>query len=85
MPWIFLIGSAVLGTLTGFVSFSKGAIHNSPVGRAAQGILSIASLSLIVIAFFRFGWKIGLLEILVIFGSSNMGLSTLNSMSRRDY
>jgi hypothetical protein len=40
-----------------------------------QGVLSIACFILVGIAFWRFGWKIGLLDLLLVIIASNVGLA----------
>jgi hypothetical protein len=37
-------------------------------------MLSIACFTLVGAAFWRFGWKIGLLDLLLVFIASNVGL-----------
>ena len=39
-----------------------------------HGVLSIACFTLVGVAFWRFGWKIGLLDLLLVFVASNLGL-----------
>jgi hypothetical protein len=70
-----LIGTTIiLGAITGFVDFSEGALFRGLGGQIVQGMLSIACLILVGAAFWRFGWKIGLLDLLLVFIASNVGL-----------
>jgi uncharacterized membrane protein SpoIIM required for sporulation len=39
-----------------------------------HGVFSIACFTLVGVAFWRFGWKIGLLDFLLVFIASNVGL-----------
>ena len=39
-----------------------------------HGVFSIACFTLVGVAFWRFGWKIGLLDLLLVFIASNVGL-----------
>ena len=43
-------------------------------GQIVHGALSIACFTLVGAAFWRFGWKIGLLDLLLVFIASNVGL-----------
>ena len=71
-----LIGTTfILGAITGFVDFSEGAFFRGLAGQIVQGMLSIACLILVGAAFWRFGWKIGLLDLLVVIIGSNVGLT----------
>lgn len=83
MPWTFLILTFIFAVPTGFALFSEGAFFRSSLGQIIQGILSIICFGLIGWAFWQYGWKIGLLEIVVIFTGSNVGLSIFKSMHRR--
>jgi hypothetical protein len=71
-----LIGTTIiLGAITGFVSVSEGAFFKTLGGQIVQGMLSIACFILVGLAFWRFGWKIGLLDLLLVIIASNLGLA----------
>ena len=71
-----LIGTTIiLGAITGFVELSKGAFFRTVGGQIVQGMLSIACFILVGIAFWRFGWKIDLLDLLLVIIASNVGLA----------
>jgi hypothetical protein len=71
-----LIGTTIiLGAITGFVELSKGAFFRTVGGQIVQGMLSIACFILVGIAFWRFGWKIGLLDLLLVIIASNVGVA----------
>lgn len=71
-----LLGATIiLGAITGFVELSKGAFLRTLGGQIAQGVLSITCFTLVGIAFWRFGWKIGLLDLLLVIIASNVGLA----------
>lgn len=71
-----LLGATIiLGAITGFVELSKGAFLRTLGGQIAQGVLSSACFILVGIAFWRFGWKIGLLDFLFVIIASNVGLA----------
>ena len=72
----YLIGTTIiLGAITGFVDFSEGAFFRGLGGQIVQGMLSIACLILVGAAFWRFGWKIGLLDLLLVVIGSNVGVA----------
>ena len=69
-----LIGATIiLGAIIGF-AFSDGAFFCGLGGQIVHGVLSIACFTLVGVAFWRFGWKIGLLDLLLVFIASNVGL-----------
>jgi hypothetical protein len=71
----FLIGTPIiLGAFIGFTDFSQGAFFSGLGGEIVQGVLSIACFTLVGAAFWRFGWKIGLLDLLLVFITSNVGV-----------
>src|SRR4029077_15225562 len=67
----------LLGAIIGFIELSKGAFFRTLGGQIVHGVLSIACFMLVGVAFWRFGWKIGLLDLLLVFIASHVGL-TLN-------
>ncbi|MGZ5004877.1 MAG: hypothetical protein ACXV8H_05095 [Chthoniobacterales bacterium] len=81
--WLLLIGSFLLAVLTGFGISSHGAFWYGAAGQVAQGLLSIACFAFIVLAFWRYGWKVGLLEAVVVIIGSNVGVSVFKRVARR--
>ena len=65
----------ILGAITGFVELSKAAFFRTLGGQIVQGLISIACFILVGVAFWRFGWKIGLLDLLLVIIASNVGLA----------
>ena len=71
-----LIGTTIiLGAITGFADSSRGAFFRALGGQILQGALSIACFTLVGAAFWRFGWKIGLLDLILVILASNVGLA----------
>jgi hypothetical protein len=75
MPWLYLSLSFALGVVAGFAAFSHGSFYRRLSGQVVRGLLSIAYFALIICAFWRYGWKVGVGETLVVFGAANVGLS----------
>jgi hypothetical protein len=75
-PMLFcLIGTTIIvGAITGFVDFSEGAFFRGLGRQIVHGMLSIACLTLVGAAFWRFGWKIGLFDLLLVFIASHVGV-----------
>jgi hypothetical protein len=80
---LVLIGCTfVLGVITGFKAFSAD-FSWGLVGQIIQGLLSIGCFALVGAAFWRFGWKIGMLDLLLVFVAGNVGLSIYTYFRRR--
>jgi hypothetical protein len=79
MPWLFLILSLALGIVAGLIVFSEAALF----GQIVQGLLSIACFALIVAAFWLYGWKIGVLDTIVVFAGANVGLSLFKRVVKK--
>jgi len=75
MPWIYYILTFCFAIPTGFFLFSRGAIFSRASGQILQGVFSLICFSFIISAFWNYGWKIGIIEIFIIFGGANVGLS----------
>jgi hypothetical protein len=57
---VLLISSTLtIGAITGFVFFTEGEFFCGVAGQVAHGLLSIVCFALVGIAFWRFGWKVG--------------------------
>ena len=83
LPWAFFIVSFSLGLLTGFATSSHGSFYQSAAGQIVQGLLSIGCFAMIAVAFWYHGWKIGALDILVVFTGANVGYSLFLFLWRR--
>ena len=71
-----LLGATIiLGAITGFVELNKGAFFRALGGQIVQGLLSIACFTLVGVAFWRFGWKIGLLDLVLVIIGSTVGVA----------
>ena len=80
MAWLFICATFVISVIAGFVNFSQGSLFNRPSGKILQGILSIGCFGFVGWAFWEYGWKIGILELVVVFVGANVGLSILNKL-----
>jgi hypothetical protein len=75
-----LIGATIiLGAILGFGEAFFGRL----AGQIVHGALSIAFFTLVGAALWRFGWKIGLLDLLLVFIASNLGLRLHKYLRKR--
>jgi hypothetical protein len=71
-----LIGiTVILGVITRFADPNRGGFFRTLGGQIVHGGLSIACLVLVGVAFWRFGWKIGLLDSFLVIIAANLGLT----------
>ena len=73
MLFRFIGTTVILGMITGFADLNKGGFFRTFGGQIVHGILSIACLVLVGVAFWRFGWKIGLLDLFLVIIAANAG------------
>lgn len=70
-----LIGTTViLGMITRFADVHNGGFFKTPGGQIVHGVLSIGCLVLVGVTFWRFGWKIGVLDLFLVIIAANAGL-----------
>ena len=82
MPWGLFLFTLLLAIVTMFWTFSMGAFFTSAVGQVLGGVLSLICFALICYAFWQYGWKVGLAQIAIVFGGSNIGLSIYDRIRR---
>ncbi len=75
MIFPFIGTTVILGMITGFADLNKRGFFRTLGGQIVHGALSIACLILVGVAFWRFGWKIGLLDLLLVIIGSNVGVA----------
>jgi len=83
LPWTFFIISFLLGIPTGFATTSRGSFYQSLPGQVAQGLLSLGCFAMIIAAFWNHGWKVGVLDTLVVFSGYHVGYSLFLFLWRR--
>ena len=82
---LLLISSTlIMGAVTGFVFFSDGSeLFCGVPGQVVYGLLSIACFALVGVAFWRFGWKLGVIDLTLVLIVSNAALSFCRYFRRR--
>ncbi|HMH03209.1 MAG TPA: hypothetical protein VK556_03305 [Candidatus Udaeobacter sp.] len=61
--------------ITRFADLNEEGFFRTLGGQILHGMLSIACLVLVGVAFWRFGWKIGLLDLFLVIIAANAGPS----------
>lgn len=81
---LFLLGSTfILGAITGFAISSEGSFFSGMVGQIVQGLLSLVCFTLVGVGFWIYGWKTGVLYLVLVFAGGNAGLSLYRYLRRR--
>ena len=75
MLFCLTAATIILGAITGFIGSCKEGFFRTLGGQLVQGVLSIACFILVGAALWRFGWKIGLLDFLLVIIGSNVGVA----------
>ena len=73
----------IIGTITGFVFFNEGDLFNGVAGQVLHGLMSIACFTLVGVAFWRFGWKVGVIDLTLLFITLNAGLMFYRYVRKR--
>ena len=61
--------------ITPIADLTKGSFFRTLGGQIVHGVLSIGCFVLVGAAFWRFSWKIGLLDFFLVIVGSNIGLA----------
>ena len=77
MPWGFLAASLALAIPTGFSAVSQGRFFRRPPGVWISAGMCLACLVLIGLAFWWYGFFVGLLEFAVVLGGGHTGARIL--------
>jgi hypothetical protein len=65
----------IIAAIIGFVFFSENQFFCRRAGQAVHGLLSIVCFALVGIAFWRFGWTVGLLDLALVLFIGNIAFS----------
>ena len=81
---VLLISSTlIIGTITGFVFFNEGDLFHGVAGQVLHGLLSIICFALVGVAFWRFGWKVSVIDLALLFITSNTTLTFSRYLRKR--
>ena len=80
---LLISGTLIIGLITGFVFFNEGDLFHGVAGQVLHGLLSIVCFALVGVAFWRFGWKVGVIDLALLFIASNVGLTFYTYVRKR--
>jgi hypothetical protein len=75
MVFPLICTTVILGAIIAFANLAKGTFFTTVRGQVVHSLVSIACLALVVIAFWRFGWKVGLLNFGLAIIAANVGVT----------
>ncbi len=72
---VFLIVcTLIMASITGLVFANEGAFFCGLGGQILHGLLTFVCFALVGVAFWRFGWKIGVIDLVLLFIGGNIAL-----------
>ncbi|HEY7001886.1 MAG TPA: hypothetical protein VH330_09100 [Candidatus Udaeobacter sp.] len=71
---LVIVGTLIMGAITGFVFSNEGALFWGLAGQILHGLLTIVCFALVGVAFWRFGWKVGTFDLVLLFIAGNIAL-----------
>jgi hypothetical protein len=79
---LLIVSTLIMGAITGVFS-NEGGFFWGLAGQILHGSLSIVCFGLVGVAFWRFGWKIGMIDLILIFIAGNVGLSFCEHLRKK--
>lgn len=79
---LVLVGTLIISAITGAVVSSEGAFFLGPTGQVLHGLLSIVCFTLVGVAFWRFGWKVGVIDLVFLFIAGNAAFSFCGRLTK---
>jgi uncharacterized membrane protein len=70
-----IAATLIFGAIEGFAYFNDEESFSGIGHQIVHALLSILCFTLVGAGFWRFGWKIGLLEVFLVFIASHVGLT----------
>src|SRR5215467_1571097 len=80
---LLISSTLIFGAITGFVSLSDGELFCGVAGQVAHSLLSTVCFALVGVTFWRFGWILGLINLVLVVVASNVGLGLSRYFRKR--
>jgi hypothetical protein len=75
MMVLLISTTLIFGAITGVVCFSESEFLCRIAGQVVHGLLSVVCFALVGVAFWHFGWKVGVIDFGLLFIASNTALT----------
>ena len=72
---VLIVSTLIVSAITGVMVSNEEGFFWGLAGQILHGSLSIVCFGLVGVAFWCFGWKIGMIDLVLIFIAGNVGLS----------
>ena len=70
---LLITSTLIIGAITVFVFCNEGGSFNGVAGQVLHGLLSVVCFALVGLAFWRFGWKVGVIDLALLFFTAKAG------------
>jgi hypothetical protein len=80
---LLISSTLIVAAITGFVFYSERTFFCGVAGQVLHGSLSLLCFTLVGIAFWRFGWTVGLVDLALLFVASNTVLTFYRYLKER--
>ena len=80
---LLIVSTLIVSAITGVIVSNEGDFFWGLAGQILHGSLSMVCFGLVGIAFWRFGWKIGTIDLFLIFIAGNLGLSFCGHLKKK--
>jgi cellobiose-specific phosphotransferase system component IIC len=82
---VLLIASTlIMGAITGFVVSNESVFCGGLAGQILHGLLTVVCFALVGFTFLRFGWKVGVIDLVLLFSAVNMALRLSSYLRNKD-
>ncbi len=79
---LLIVATLIISAITGAVVSSGGGFLSGLTGQVLHGLLSIVCFILVGVAFWRFGWKVGVIDLVLLFIAANLAFSFLGGLTK---
>jgi hypothetical protein len=80
---LLIVSTLIMSAITGVMVSNEGGFFWGLAGQVLHGSLSIVCFGLVGVAFWRFGWKIGVIDLVLILIAGNVGLSFCGRLRKK--
>jgi hypothetical protein len=80
---LLIVSTLIVSAITGVMVSNEGGFFWGLAGQILHGLLSIVCFGLVGVAFWCFGWKIGMIDLILIFIAGNVGLSFCGHLRKK--
>jgi hypothetical protein len=80
---VLIVGTLIMSAIMGAMVSNECDFFWGLGGQILHGSLSIVCFGLVGVALWRFGWKIGVIDLILIFIAGNVGLSFCGHLRKK--